>query len=94
MPIIVVFTKADLLIAKIEKRKNESSQQLAERHFKERYRHIYEKSCKNIVGQIPYALVSSAFLSDATSSALISLPSIASHNFETTGPDHDAKSRS
>lgn len=70
MPIIVVFTKLDLLVARLDRsetRRGKSSQELAETYFKEMYGQRFEKSTKNTMGQIPYALVASTFVSGVTS---------------------------
>ena len=63
MPIIVVFTKFDLLIASLNKTGTEQGkvQKLAEKKFNERCSKIFENATKNDLNQIQYALVSSTF---------------------------------
>ena len=64
VPIIVVFTKFDLYVAGLQRRsgtKDKISYQFAEDDFKKELDHTFYKSMSE--GQIPYALVSSMFLS-------------------------------
>ena len=66
VPIIIVFTKFDLFITRLGEesvRKEKTSQEFAEREFKERYGQMFEKLTGDISGKIPYALVASKFVS-------------------------------
>lgn len=82
MPIIVVFTKLDLFLAKLERRgeiKGRGNLEGAEGIFREKYNKIFEKSTKNMGGHIPYALVTtSTFAPAIILFALTSLCSISS----------------
>ncbi|KAF8696555.1 hypothetical protein AX14_001521 [Amanita brunnescens Koide BX004] len=63
VPIVVVFTKLDLFLARLSRRgeakvkSNTNSLEVAETIFKEKYGRVFDKSTKNIEGHIPYALV-------------------------------------
>lgn len=94
MPIIVVFTKLDLLVASLDRsdaKRGESSQEMAEAYFQEKYAEGFEKSTKNTMGQIPYALVASTSASDVTSSVLTSPCSLVAWHFAAAGRYHDEK---
>ncbi|KAF8690274.1 hypothetical protein AX14_003036 [Amanita brunnescens Koide BX004] len=65
VPIIVVYTKFDLIIptrskGKARSRKEGDCQGSAESYFKERYGKLFEASTKNIEGQIPYTAVATS----------------------------------
>ncbi len=69
MPIIVVFTKLDLFLAKLERRgeiKGKGNLEVAEGIFREKYNKIFEKSTKNMGGHIPYSLVTTGTFAPAT----------------------------
>lgn len=77
VPIIVVYTKFDLIIPTRSKgkacsRKEGDCQGSAESYFKERYGKLFEASTKNIEGQIPYTAVASTFWSHISASTLTS----------------------
>ena len=63
VPIIVVFTKFDLLMASLDKAGTEQGkvQKLAEKKINERYGKIFENAIKNNLNQTQYALVSGTF---------------------------------
>ena len=69
VPIIVVYTKFDLFMANNQRRgkgntgKGDGSLESAEKYFYEKHSQLFAKSTKNIEGQIPYTVVSSAFMS-------------------------------
>ena len=65
VPIIVVFTKFDLYVAGLQRRSGTTDKisfQTAEDDFKKEFDHNFDKKSMS-EGQIPYALVSSMFLS-------------------------------
>lgn len=67
----MVFTKLDLFLARLGRRgeikdKRNNSPEAAEAIFKEKYGRIFDKSTKNIEGQIPYALVTTSTLASVT----------------------------
>jgi hypothetical protein len=65
VPIIIVFTKLDLLVAKLGRRgvaRGKNSLESAEKYFKENYGPVIEKT-KHMAGQLPHTLVSSTFMS-------------------------------
>ena len=60
VPVIVVFTKFDNFVSRLAEegtRTGKSSQELAEREFKERYGRFFETPTKN--GLVPYTVVAS-----------------------------------
>ncbi|KAF8716707.1 hypothetical protein AX14_012229 [Amanita brunnescens Koide BX004] len=60
VPIIIVFTKLDLLVAKLGRRgvaRGKNSLESAEKYFKENYGPVIEKT-KHMAGQLPHTLVS------------------------------------
>jgi hypothetical protein len=65
VPIIIVFTKLDLLVAKLKRgvARGKDSQASAEKYFNEQYGPVIEKT-KITAGQVPYTLVSSTFTSE------------------------------
>lgn len=65
VPIIIVFTKLDLLVAKLKRgaARGRDSQASAEKYFNEHYGPVIEKA-KITAGQVPYTLVSSTFTSE------------------------------
>ncbi|KAF8351818.1 kinase-like domain-containing protein [Amanita rubescens] len=87
VPIIVVFTKLDLLVASLDKsgvRRGENSLELAEKDFKEKYSQIFERSTtKNAGGHIPYALVATSLPETLQHLVDITMTSI---RVETPGP--------
>lgn len=70
MPIIVVFTKLDLFLARLGRRgeikDKRNSLEAAEAIFKEKYGRIFDKSTKNMEGHIPYAMVTTSTFASAT----------------------------
>ena len=71
VPIVVVITKFDLYVAGMQRHsRNKSTYQTAEEDFKKKYGHKFSKNMS--ATQILYALVSSMFIPEITSSALTS----------------------
>ena len=70
VPIVVVFTKFDLFVAKLEKNAGEGKidLELAEENFKERYGEVFQRSTMITAGEIPYALVTCTFAHKIASS--------------------------
>lgn len=70
VPIVVVFTKFDLFVAKLEKNAGEGQIGLesAEENFKEGYGAMFQRSTMIAAGQITYGLVSSTFFHEIASS--------------------------
>lgn len=78
VPIIVVFTKFDHFVSRVAEegmRTSKSSQELAEREFRERYGRFFETSTKN--GLVPYTVVASESISCVASAMLTSPLSVA-----------------
>ena len=71
VPIVVVITKFDLYVAGMQRRLRKGTYQMAEEDFKKKYGHKFSKSDISTT-EIPYALVSSMFIPEITSSALTS----------------------
>ena len=66
MPIIVVFTKFDLFVAKLNLQRGEKdsiSLEFAERQFKEEQDQAFQKWTNNISSPIPYIVAASMFFS-------------------------------
>ena len=63
VPMIIVFTKFDLFVARQCGGKDDISVEFAERKFKEEHSQAFEKWTKNISGQIPYNVAASRFVS-------------------------------
>jgi hypothetical protein len=84
VPIVVVFTKLDLFLARLSRRgeakvkSNTNSLEVAETIFKEKYGRVFDKSTKNIEGHIPYALVTTSAFAPATTMFVLMSRSIAS----------------
>jgi hypothetical protein len=71
VPIVVVVTKFDLFVAKLENGssgKGEINLELAEEKFKERYDEVFQRSTMINADQIPYVLVTSTFTHEIASS--------------------------
>lgn len=66
MPIVVVFTKFDLYMERLQ----QDGLKLAEILFKKNYDQILEKLAESMACQIPYALVTSTSVSQAVSFSL------------------------
>ena len=84
MPIIVVFTKFDLFLARLARRgeikdKRNNSLEAAEAIFKEKYGRIFDKSTKNMEGHIPYALVTTSTFAPVTTMHLCQCLHVVSH---------------
>lgn len=78
VPIIVVYTKVDLVLPR-------GRQVSAESYFKERCGQSFETSTRNIEGQIPYTAVASTSCSEVSWSTLTSPSSLATCNFDSAG---------
>ena len=97
MPIIVVYTKFDLFMASNQRKckgivgKGGSSLESAEKHFYDMYGQLFAKSTENIEGQIPYTIVSSAFVSPVVYYSSTSPSRIPALNLATTRRNNKAK---
>ena len=72
VPIIVVFTKFDLFVEKLNGGKDNISLESAEGKFKEEHSHAFEKWTNSISSQIPYNVAASMFVSSDVSLVLTS----------------------